>query len=315
MAGKPALYAAGVTCLGFVCLAIAATAVGLPIWGYFDNPIGGWETDRGYFGPWQVCKQLTYGREKCGIEVSRFRPTRAIYVCGIVAALSCTFLGFFCIFSIIQIAMISSREKVVMKYSVLVVFKLIFSILAAILAIVAAALFAIETDERQFRTGFMITRGVSFYLQILTIILTLGLLGMAIYDVLLSRRTGGDPTFMEHPMPGSGTTFNNPGFREGRRTGGISMTDASGKPYGAGSQGSATNGSMQSMNTTVTSMSNGSTVDSVTRSPLRSSLKKPKPKDALGIQNPGFSGSGQSPTMGRNGSMKKVRIQTHSTEV
>lgn len=39
-----------------------------------------------------------------------------------------------------------------------------FSVFAAILAIVAAALFAIETDEM--RTGFMITRGVSFYLQV-----------------------------------------------------------------------------------------------------------------------------------------------------
>lgn len=88
------------------------------------------------------------------------------------------------------------------------------------------------------------------------------------------------------------------------------MTDASGKPYSA-----ATNGSTVSMHTTSTILgSNGSTVDSsVTKSPLRSSLKKPKPKDGLGIQNPGFSGS--SPTFSRNGSMKKVRIQTHSTEV
>lgn len=90
------------------------------------------------------------------------------------------------------------------------------------------------------------------------------------------------------------------------------MTDSSGKPYSG-----VTNGSTVSMNTTVTSVSNGSTLDSsVTRSPLRSSLKKPKPRpDALGIQNPGYSGSSHSPTMHRNGSMKKVRIQTHSTEV
>jgi hypothetical protein len=33
----------------------------------------------------------------------------------------------------------------------------------------------------------------------------------------------------------------------------------------------------------------------------------------MGIQNPGF--SGHSPTLSRNGSMKKVRIQTHSTAV
>lgn len=71
-----------------------------------------------------------------------------------------------------------------------------------------------------------------------------------------------------------------------------------------------------SMNTTVTSVSNGSTMDSsITRSPLRSSLKKPRPKDGLGIQNPGYSGSNQSPHMQRSGSVKKVRIQTHSTDV
>ena len=94
---------------------------------------------------------------------------------------------------------------------------------------------------------------------------------------------------------------------------GVSVTDASGKPY----LPAASNGSMASMNTTSTTIgsTNGSTAgsSSVTRSPLRSSLKKPKPKDGLGIQNPGFAGT--SPTLSRNGSTKKVRIQTHSTEV
>lgn len=76
------------------------------------------------------------------------------------------------------------------------------------------------------------------------------------------------------------------------------MTDSSRTPYlsvaGNGSIASvATSGSMVSVS-----------------SPLRSSLKKPKP---LGIHNPGF--STHSPTFSRNGSQKKVRIQTHSTEV
>lgn len=69
---KPALYAAGTTSLGFICLALAATAVGVPIWGYFDNPSGGWNSERGYFGPWKVCKKLGYGRETCG--EFRFKP-------------------------------------------------------------------------------------------------------------------------------------------------------------------------------------------------------------------------------------------------
>lgn len=76
------------------------------------------------------------------------------------------------------------------------------------------------------------------------------------------------------------------------------MTDASGKPY----VGGAGNGSTASVATSGSATS--------TASPLRSSLKKPKP---LGIHNPGF--SAHSPTLSRNGSQKKVRIQTHSTEV
>lgn len=92
------------------------------------------------------------------------------------------------------------------------------------------------------------------------------------------------------------------------------MTVSSGKPY-AGSFGSVT--------TTMTSVSNGSTLTDgstimTSRGPLRSSLKKPRPKvanDDFGIQNPGFHGSGNSPRMERKGSVKKVRIQTHSTEV
>lgn len=204
------------------------------------------------------------------------------------------------------------------------------------MAIISATMFAIDTDDRYLRQGFRVTRGVSFYLQILLIILTIGLVVMSIYDLIFARRTDGDPTKI--PMPdGQSTaaiTFNNPGFRDVGRPGssqsqnknGVSMTDSSGKPYrishyydskGSGSVATTINGgSVQSMNTTLTSMSNGSTFDSITRSPLRSSLKKPRNKDAnLGFQNPGFSGGNQSPNMNRNGSVKKVRIQTHSTEV
>jgi len=37
---KSTLYAAGVTCLGFVCFALASVAIGIPIWGYYDSPSG-----------------------------------------------------------------------------------------------------------------------------------------------------------------------------------------------------------------------------------------------------------------------------------
>lgn len=93
----PSIYAAIVTSLGFACFALSATAVGLPVWGRFRNTAGtfpivnnirrlsnrnsyslllGYE-DQGYFGPWKICRQLSYSyREKCGPEVSYFRPSR-----------------------------------------------------------------------------------------------------------------------------------------------------------------------------------------------------------------------------------------------
>ncbi|CAD7082776.1 unnamed protein product [Hermetia illucens] len=311
MAGpKTALYAAGLTCLGFICFALASTAVGVPIWGYYDNPTAGWDADRGYFGPWLVCKQLSYNREKCGQDVSRFRPSLGIYISGILAASSAAALGLFCILCVIQIAMISSREKFMMNYSTLVIGKLVLALIGMLLAIVATVLFAIFMDDTG-RSGFRVSRGVSFYIQIIVVVLTIALFVMAGYDVLFSRRAGGDPTVPVDTSPSTATTYNNPGFRERRPKNGVSVTDASGKPYSG-----ITNGSMASMSTTLTSVSNGSSADTVVRSPLRSSLKKPRPpREGLGIQNPGFSGSGHSPPMNRNGSVKKVRIQTHSTEV
>ncbi|KAH8315729.1 hypothetical protein KR059_012810 [Drosophila kikkawai] len=337
---KSTLYAAGVTCLGFVCFALASVAIGIPIWGYYDSRSGGYDFDRGYFGPFKVCKQLTYNREKCGNDVSKFRLSNAVFVSGLLAIGSSAVLGIFCILSVIQHAMISSREKVVMPYTTLVIVKLMLALLAGewkqrdsrtdkscnlikftftgVLAIIATVLFALQIDEQE-RFGFKISRGISFYIQIVAIVLTVALFVAALYDMIYSRSPGGDPTMaLDAASPGSATTFNNPGFKEPRSRNGVSVTDASGKPYSGIRNGAGTAGSVASMSTTVTSVSNGSTLDSVTRSPLRSSLKKPRPRPdpTLGIQNPGYSGSGSSPPpMRRNGSVKKVRIQTHSTEV
>lgn len=70
---KPALYAASVTALGFVCLALACFTAIVPIWGKYEDSYGGYSSERGYFGPWKVCKTLNYGREVCGEQFTRFR--------------------------------------------------------------------------------------------------------------------------------------------------------------------------------------------------------------------------------------------------
>ncbi|KAL5291650.1 hypothetical protein ACFFRR_010823 [Megaselia abdita] len=297
----------------FLCLAVACASVGVPIWAYYDANGGYYEVDKGYFSPFKVCKQLGYNREKCGSDVSRFRPSSMAMLTGILAIGSCLLLAGFCVLSVIQLAMISSRDKVVLQYKSNVMLKAVLALLSCILSAVATTIFALEIDSGH-RQGFRITKGISFYLQLSVIFLTIGLFVMALMDVIYTKKAGGDPTVYIDSSAENSTTFNNPGFREGRGGGrnGISVTDASGKPYSGIRNGA---GSVQSMSTTLTSVSNGSTIESVTRSPLRSSLKKPRPRGEHGIQNPGFSGSGHSPPMHRNGSVKKVRIQTHSTEV
>ncbi|XP_052862264.1 uncharacterized protein LOC128268981 isoform X1 [Anopheles cruzii] len=319
MAGiKPNIYAVLVTALGFLCLVISATAVGVPVWAYYEGRSG--VEDRGYFGPWQKCQVLSY-RERCG-DVGRFRPLGVVFVSGLLAVGGCVLFGIFCVLSIVQIAMISSRDRVCMSYRALVTVKLVATVFAAGLSLAAAGLFALQTDDD--RAGYRITRGISFYLQVVVTALSLALLALAAYDRILTKRPDGDPTMLSNASTNGGrsrgSTYNNPGFREttSHNPNGIAVTDSSGRPYSSGM-----NGSMQSVNTTITNVSNGSTVGSgsVTRTPLRSSLKKPRPPntttttDGFGIRNPGYSGGNQSPRMQRNGSVKKVRIQTHSTDV
>lgn len=48
-----------------------------------------------------------------------------------MAAIGVAVLGVFCFLSVLQLAMLSSKEKVVMKYSVVVILKLALGLLAS----------------------------------------------------------------------------------------------------------------------------------------------------------------------------------------
>jgi hypothetical protein len=306
------LYIAIITTISFICFALSCAAVFLPNWGHFEEFGGGFGSERGYFSPWKVCKELSYNREQCGQASSRFRPSSFVFASGIMIVVSTITLGIYCILSVIQIAAISSREKIVMKYSTLVMTKLGFAAIGALATLTSAAMFALQTDDP--KRNFSVSRGISFYLVVIAVVLSILLLVLSLYDLMYSRRSGGDPTQVPDVTGSRAITYDNPGYREGEQNRGISMTRSSGRPY-VGSIGSVT--------TTMTSVSNGSTMTDgsvimTSRGPLRSSLKKPRPKpptDEFGIQNPGFHGVNKSPSMERKGSVKKVRINTHSTEV
>nr|XP_034836382.1 uncharacterized protein LOC117992773 isoform X2 [Maniola hyperantus] len=130
---------------------------------------------------------------------------------GVVAVIGVSVLGVFCILSVMQLAMISSKERVGLKYTHNVMTKLALALLATLLSIAAAGLFAVQGDDK----GFYLVRGEAFYVQIVCIVINSALFIMSLYDTLFSRRVGGDPT---NPLgePESGTTINNPGFKEGR---------------------------------------------------------------------------------------------------
>lgn len=107
------LYVALSTALSFVCFALTCAAVFVPIWGYFEDANSGFGSDRGYFGPWSVCKELTYDRTRCGSSenISRFRPSRFVLASGIVIAIGAVSLGVHFILSVIQAIKSSSRES------------------------------------------------------------------------------------------------------------------------------------------------------------------------------------------------------------
>lgn len=55
----------------------------------------------------------------------------AVYIAGVVASVGVSILGVFCILSVLQLAMISSKERVGLKYTNLVMTKLALALLAS----------------------------------------------------------------------------------------------------------------------------------------------------------------------------------------
>lgn len=55
----------------------------------------------------------------------------AVWLAGLVAVIAVAILGVFCVLSVFQLAMVMSRERVVMSYSVAVIAKLALVLLAS----------------------------------------------------------------------------------------------------------------------------------------------------------------------------------------
>lgn len=90
--------------------------------------------------------------------------------------------------------------------------QIIHSISSAITTLLSAGMFAIQTDD--LRRGFRVSRGFSFYLVVIDVILTILLTVMSLYDLMFSRRAGGDPTTLPDITGSRAITYDNPGYRE-----------------------------------------------------------------------------------------------------
>lgn len=58
-----------------------------------------------------------------------------------------------------------------------------------------------------------------FIFQVGLIVINFLLFITALYDLMFSRKSNGDPTTVRDPTGVDATTFNNPGFREKKRAG------------------------------------------------------------------------------------------------
>lgn len=85
--------------------------------------------------------------------------------------------------------------------------------MTVVTTLLSAGMFAIQTDDR--RRGFAVSRGLSFYLVVVCVITTIVLFVLSLYDLMFSRRSGGDPTEVPDVTGSRAITYDNPGYREG----------------------------------------------------------------------------------------------------
>ncbi|XP_057366802.1 uncharacterized protein LOC130687645 [Daphnia carinata] len=212
--------AEGLSAIGLV---LAIVTVISPYWGRFSNegsPNSG-DLVTGYFGLWTICKDLPQGRSFCGLNITAFNLSTWTFIAGVVAVVSVIAIGLAALLGVCLLLMLKTQERVCLPYRPAVVARLVLSALAALLSTVAIALASIRTDER---LPYALSRGWTFYLQMLVILSEVLLTLTATYELMLSRRLGGDPTFYSRDPSGSGAlTYSNPSFK-----------DDSGRPSGMG---------------------------------------------------------------------------------
>jgi hypothetical protein len=196
--GNP-LFSTIITGLGFVCLSLSILTVFLPYWGYFEDANRGLGADRGHFNPWVVCKELTYDRTKCGAfgNYSRFKPSYFVLASGIMNVIAAVSLAIYCLIQVLaltskkgfagslvkaklSLAIIAGKSTVI-SHTNFATQRVFFSLLTAVSTFACAGMFAIQTDD--FRRGYTVTKGASFYLVIVSIVFEIILSILSLFEL------------------------------------------------------------------------------------------------------------------------------------
>jgi len=134
----------------------------------------------------------------------------------VIAVVGVVSLGVASVVGVCLLLMLKSQERVCLPYRPSVVMRLVLCTVSVLMAVVATALASIRPDER---LPYSLLNGWTFYVHILVIVVEVLLTLCCVYDFVLSRRLGGDPTFYSRDPSGSNAlTYSNPSFTSDDQT-------------------------------------------------------------------------------------------------
>ncbi|XP_042238077.1 uncharacterized protein LOC121876760 isoform X2 [Homarus americanus] len=316
---------AGGALLTLFAFVAAVAAASSPNWASFTGSMSG------YFGPWRVCQSGQYGIDHCVGQSSRLQRTWASLVAGLGSAACALFLGVAMVMCPLLVMMHVTFVKAVIKFRHATLLKMVCTAASVLCGVISVLFFMLEVFIFRVgqQSGLYVILSWAFILQVMAVVIGVVAGVGAGIEFGWSRKLGGDPTvYNRDPEGKAATTISNPNFKDTgnghahhsrtgsrgrgsqrgarvhRNSNGVAMTQLSGQPYMITANGS--NGHVRA---------NGVVAFDPNKTPLRSSLRKPKPappEDApdssMGIQNLAFTQSSPVPK-------KKVRIHTQSTSV
>jgi len=228
-----ATFSGATAFLGVLSLIITIISVAVPHWGSF-GPGGqsyyqaGYtsQDNRGHFGPFQVCKYLTY-YSYCGGNTI-YQPSTWIKVAGICGVATILALGLFSLFSILHVAMQLQRKEIWISFKRDVFAKLVTASLAVLANFGAVIFGAVELSIAGRNKPIAYKIGVCYYLQIFLIFVNALLV---ILSFLSNKRANKLPLhIVSRPGRPSENSYDQNNHQH-NGSNGVSMTTSSGVPY------------------------------------------------------------------------------------